>query len=364
MKVLRINNNLFMGGVERSLETNVPIHIKNGIDTDILLLNGTITDFYKSLIEKHVKIFHLGKGSLYNPLLIFKMMPYLNNYDIIHVHSFPAQYWIVIAKLLSGSKTPIIFSEHSTSNNRRKYKIFKYIDRWFYKHYQHIISISEATTINLKKEIGDDFKITTIPNGVYLEPYLKTYKKIEFVDESNVIILTQIANFRYPKDQETTIKSLQLLPQNVHLVLVGDGDNIDYCKNLANSLGVNLRVHFLGKRNDIPNIVYSSDIIVMSSIYEGFGRAAVEGMAGRKPVVASNVPGLREVVNHAGLLFEAQNEAQLADCIKKLLDSRIYYNEVAELCYQRAKEYDVSHMVKGYEDIYKEVFNRNTKKIK
>lgn len=350
-----------MGGVERSLETNVPIHIKNGIETDILLLDGTETDFYRNLVNNGVRIFSLSKGWLYNPLFIFKMIPYLKKYDLIHVHSFPAQYWIVLAKKLSRSKTPIVFSEHSTSNNRRKYKIFKYIDRWFYKHYAHIISISDATTKNLKEEIGNDFKITTIPNGVYLEPYYEVNIKIKLVEENDAKVLTQIASFRYPKDQETSIKALSLLPSNFHLVLVGTGDNIENCKHTAKKYGVEGRVHFLGKRTDIPEIIHSSDIIIMSSIYEGFGRSAVEGMAGKKPVVASNVPGLREVVKDAGLLFDAQHPEQLADCILKLSESKEYYDKIANNCFERAKDYDVSFMIKGYEDVYRRVLETYSK---
>ncbi len=359
MKVLRVINSLKMGGAERSIETNVPKHIKNGIETDVLLLSGEITPFYESLVSQGVKVFVTSKWSIYNPLNIIKIIPYIRKYDIIHVHLFPALYWVCFAKLLSFAKTPLIYTEHSTNNRRRNSFFFKPIDRFVYRQYKHIISISDATTKKLVDYIGSTHRISTIYNGVDLIPYTLKYDRLEFFPDSDKThVITQIASFRYPKDQKTTIRALKFLDDSVHAVFVGAGDEISSCKNLAEEIGVKERVHFLNNRTDIPAIVASSDIIVMSSIYEGFGRAAVEGMAGKKPVVASNVPGLCDVVKGAGLLFEAQNEGDLANCICQLLGSNSFYEEVANRCYLRSKDYDVHNMIEGYETIYYQVVKK------
>ena len=358
MKILRVISSLEMGGAERSIETNVPKHIKNGIEVDVLLLSGVITPFYESLVSQGVRIYVTSKWSIYNPLNIFKIIPYIRKYDIIHVHLFPALYWVCFAKLLSFAKTPLIYTEHSTSNRRRNNKFYKLIDRFVYRQYKHIISISDATTKNLIDHIGSGHCISTIYNGVDLSPYTKKYDRLEFFQNSNKArVITQIASFRYPKDQKTTIRALKFLDNSVHAVFVGAGEEMSGCKKLAEEIGVNERVHFLNNRTDIPAIVTSSDIIVMSSIYEGFGRAAVEGMAGKKPVIASNVPGLCDIVKGAGLLFEAQNEKELANCICQLLGSDSFYEEVANRCYIRSKDYDVHKMIAGYENVYYQVFN-------
>lgn len=356
MKVLRVINSLEMGGAERSIETNVPIHIKNGISVDVLLLSGARTPFYESLISKGVTIYVTSKTSIYNPWNIIKIIPYLRKYDIVHVHTFPAFYWVCFAKLLSFSNTTLVYTEHSTSNRRRNKPIFKLIDRFVFSRYKHIISISDATTKNLIKYIGHNHCITTIYNGVDFKPYNQVITPIElFPGSGNYRIITQIASFRYPKDQKTTIKSLIYLDPSVHAVFVGTGATMDYCKELSEELGVADRVHFLGIRTDVPTIVASSDIIVMSSIYEGFGRAAVEGMAGRKPVIASNVPGLRDIVSGAGLLFTSQKDNELAECIRRLLASSTYYDEVAKNCHERAGKYNVDRMIDGYENVYRSV---------
>lgn len=356
MKILRIINSLGMGGAERSLETNVPIHIKHGYETDILLLSPSKTPFYEKLEDSGVKIYTTSTASIYNPVHVLKIIPFLKRYDIIHVHLFPALYWACFAKIISFSKTPLIYTEHSTSNNRRGRFLFKIIDRFVYKRYCHIITISDATTRNLIEHIGPRDNVTTIYNGVNLAPFHNKCEKVELFPYSNKYkIITQIASFRYPKDQKTTIRAIRQLGDNVHLVLVGTGNTMEECMLLAKDLGVDNRVHFLKNRTDIPSIVASSDIIVMSSMYEGFGRAAIEGMAGRKPVIASDVPGLRDLVVDAGLLFPAGDDHALAECLTRLLSSSSLYDSVSSACFDRSKEYDVSKMIAGYEAVYDKV---------
>lgn len=354
MKILRVINNLNTGGAERSLETNVPIHISNGYEMDVLVLDGTASPFMKSLKEKNVRVFSTGISSLYNPLQIIKIARFIKKYDIVHVHLFPALYWVAIAKMVSRAKCHLVFTEHSTENRRRNNPIFRLFDRFIYKRYERIIAISDATCRNLSLHLGDDSRITTIPNGVDLRPYEQQYDKltIDGVDK-DAFIITQIASFRRQKDQDTTIKSLQFTNHNVHAVFAGVGDRLETCRQLARDMGLEDRVHFLGSRMDIPAIVKSSDVVVMSSNYEGFGRAAIEGMAGRKPTIATNVAGLRDVVGGAGLLFEVGDARKLAENITRLQEDGGYYNMIADKCYNRAQEYSATKMIEGYERIYK-----------
>lgn len=356
MKVLRIINSLNIGGAERSIETNVPIHIKNGIDMDVLLLNGKKTPFLENLLKKGVKVYVTAHNmSIYNPLQVFKIIPYLRKYDIVHVHLFPCQYWVAIAKIISLSKVKLVVTEHSTSNKRRKKWYFRYIDKFFYKPYKKIISISDATTYNLKKHIGNNFDIVTINNGVDLYPIHYPNRNLTHSDvfvKDNSFIISQIASLRYPKDQDTVIRALASLPKNFELLLIGDGVRKEELKRIVDELQVNERVHFLGNRTDIPDIIYMSDIIVMSSHYEGFGRAAIEGMAGGRPLIASDVAGLNDIVRGAGLLFKVGDYETLAEYILELSNNKELYKKIAHKCSERAEEYDVKKMIEGYEYVY------------
>lgn len=354
MKVLRVINSLNIGGAERSIVGNVPLHIQNGIDIEVLLLNGKETFFFKELEKNNVKIHCLGKNnSVYNPILIFKFYKYINKYDIIHVSLFPALYWIALAKLIFRSKTKLIFTEHSTYNKRMNNPLFSWTDNLIYGLYHHIVAISPETKVNLIKHLNSRKNISIISNGVDITK-IKNSKRIEIgeIFNSNKKIIIQVASFTNAKDQDTLIKALALLPIKFHLLLVGDGPRMNICKDLAKSLNVHERITFLGLRNNVEEILCSSDIVVLSSHWEGFGRSAVEGMAASKPVIASNVAGLSQIVKGAGLLFEPGDYKTLSNLIINLDKNHNLYTEVTLKCSERAQQYDIKKMVHHYERLY------------
>src|SRR5690606_14632434 len=113
MKERQIISSLNTRGCEKLITDSVEIY-QEYLNVDVLCLEKKETTFWKSLKKKSDgKISGLSTGSVYNPLLIIKIIPFLKKYDIIHVHLFPALYWVVLAKLLSLSKTPLIYTEHS-----------------------------------------------------------------------------------------------------------------------------------------------------------------------------------------------------------------------------------------------------------
>jgi glycosyltransferase involved in cell wall biosynthesis len=164
--------------------------------------------------------------------------------------------------------------------------------------------------------------------------------------------ITMVAGFRWEKDQDTLINGLKLLNDNFHLFFVGDGVRRSECEQLAKENGVADRVHFMGLRTDVPNILRASDFVVMSSHFEGLSLSSVEGMSVGKPFLSSNVNGLREVVEGAGLLFEHQDYAGFAELIKLLDVDNELYRTISKRCFERAKQFDISKMVDGYDKVY------------
>lgn len=360
MKILQIITSLNTGGAEKLLLETIPLYNKKGINVDLLLLNGMESPFLLELKKQQCcKIFSLGKGSVYSPLLIFKMIPYLKQYDVVHVHLFPSLYWVALAKLFCFNKIKIIYTEHSTNNKRRGSIISKHIDRFFYKFYKKLITIADEVDFNLKKHLGNSHsKYKLINNGVNIQVINKAipYFKTAFFDLKDIILI-QVSSFREPKDQITVINSLILLPPNVKLLLIGEGSLKTKCENLVDTLKLNKRVKFLGIRTDVPQLLKTADIVVLSSRYEGLSLSSVEGLASGKPFIASNVPGLKEVVKGAGVMFEQGNYQELADRISHLMEDKLYYNEVSKRCIERSKKYDINKMVDNHIKLYEEILD-------
>ena len=120
-------------------------------------------------------------------------------------------------------------------------------------------------------------------------------------------------------------------------------------------MGLETRVSFLGVRMDVPDILEQSDVAVLSSHWEGFGLAAVEAMAAGRPLVATDVGGLHDVVSGAGILFPHGDDKALAEKIRHLCEHPDEYRLVAEQCQKRAMKYDISIMARKYLELYKAI---------
>jgi hypothetical protein len=356
MKILQVITSLQIGGAEKLIIDMVPLFRKEGHQVDVLLFDGVETPFKKQLEELGIRILSFNvKGSVYNPVYIFNLVPIIKQYDIVHTHNTVCQYFAAMAKTFSLCKrTKFVTTEHSTNNRRRKSVYWKLSDRFMYHKYDAIVAISEKVSNLLKIHISD-LMIQVIHNGINIEAYRQVtpLSKENFVPSGSVLV-TMVSRFGEAKDQETLVRALSLLPVNYYVLLVGDGDAtlMQRCKELVLNLKLDERVIFTGIRSDIPSILKVADIVVMSSHWEGFGLAAVEGMAAGKPVVATDVPGLAEVVQEAGILFPHGEAKALADIILRLEEEPAYYRQIADRCMRRASGYDIRKTVDRYLQLY------------
>ena len=115
----------------------------------------------------------------------------------------------------------------------------------------------------------------------------------------------------------------------------------------------------MGVRPDVPDILEQSDIVVLSSHWEGLSLSSIEGMASGRPFVASDVDGLHEIVNGAGILFHEGDDIELARKIQELCENPQLYKQVARQCQERAERYDILVMANKYLELYnKLIFNQ------
>ena len=367
MRILQVITSLDMGGAEMLVVNLIPRLQALGHTVDLCVFDCTETPLTKQLKSEcpQTKIYALGHG-VYNPLYIFKLVKIMKNYDIVHTHNSSPQLFVAIASLFS--RTDIVSTEHNTSNRKRNWKWYRPIESWMYGRYNHVICISKIAEEKLREYMGGEWlvessnrykSITTINNGIDVNAISEAVpcKELLGLKESRKSIL-MVAGFRKQKNQDTIIRALTLLNQEKYEVwFAGIGERMEEVKQLALSLGVSDRVRFLGLRTDIPNVLRAADVIVMSSHWEGLSLSNVEGMSAHKPFIASDVNGLKEVTKGYGILFPHEDAKALAEEINRLASDEAYYNEIAERCYNRALEFDISNTVSGYADVYKNIFN-------
>lgn len=353
MKILHLITSLRTGGAEKLMVDLLPRLRDKGVEVDLCLHDGIDTPFRKELESKGIKVFDLGVGgSVYSPAKFLKLLPHLKNYDIIHTHNTASQLFGASGAFLTGIKA--VTTEHNTSNRRRSKKYLKPVDKWMYNRYKIVINISQKAEDNLLDYLGKTkAKVLTVNNGIDISKIQKAEPSSlfeEIATGSRKIIM--VAAFRWEKDQPTLIRTMKLLPEKFHLFLVGDGTRREEYENLIKELDLGDRVHLLGLRTDVPNLLKATDYVVMSSHFEGLSLSSVEGMAAGKPMIASNVDGLHEVVEGAGILFEHENAEELAQKILDLDQNPEKYNSVAEACKSRSRDFHIMKMVENYFEEY------------
>lgn len=351
MKILHVITSLHTGGAEHLMVDLLPRLRDLGNDVELLLFDGTHTAFYEQIESLGIKIHSLSIGrNVYSPLNIFRLVKFIRKYDVIHTHNTACQLFVPFAKCISFGGAKLFTTEHSTSNRRRGKWYFKILDKWMYSRYKKIICISEPSEDSLRGYLGNSYPVLTIKNGVDVDRFLNA----EAIDLGlgDCKKITMVAGFRYEKDQPTVIKSLKYLSGNYHVLLVGDGVKRDELKALIATEGVGDRVHLLGIRSDVPQILKSSDVVVMSSHREGLSLSNVEGMASGHPFVASDVEGLREVTDGYGVLFPHGDSQALAKIVERLCTDELYASEVVVRCQNRARQYDISVMAENYNNVY------------
>lgn len=352
MRILHVITSLQTGGAEHLLVDLLPRLRSRGRNTvELLLFNGTQTPFMEVLEEKGVKIHKLSVGgSVYNPLNIFRMIRYVVEYDIIHTHNTACQLFAPFAKMFGLSRKPLVTTEHSSNNRRRNKWWCRPIDRWMYNRYAAVVCIADQPRRNLEAHIGKRHNILTIPNGVDTERFIRPIKDITGQDK---FVITMVAGLRMEKDHEAVLRAMTHLPGNYSLQLVGGGTKEEELRAMTHELGLDDRVDFMGVRLDVPDILEQSDIVVLSSHWEGLSLSSIEGMASGRPFIASEVDGLREMVGGAGELFPHGDDKTLAAKIQHLCEHPDEYREVARRCQEKARQYDISVTVNKYLDLYK-----------
>jgi glycosyltransferase involved in cell wall biosynthesis len=362
MKILHIISSLDLGGAQKLVSDLLP-EMANHADVDIKLVVCRLTNsmLEQHLIESGIKIISLDTPER-SVSLISKLRPLIKEADLVHAHLFPINYIVALANI--SISRPLVFTEHSTHNRRRDHNLLRQVERWMYSRYSKIGCISHATATNLSEWIGESLSLTRlriIENGINLNAFERGEKiavKNIFGRDGKPMLM--VSRFVPAKDQATVIRALPYVSnQDIFIAFAGDGETLENMKSLAKDLGVDERVIFLGNRNDIPNLIKSAWIGIQSSHWEGFGLTAVEMMAGGLPVIASDVEGLRQVVESVGEIFPHGNHKVLATIINNLDHNTGASDKMIEKGKERSQEFSIRRTATRYLNLYKEILENS-----
>ena len=312
----------------------------------------------------HKKRFFVSFHKLKESYFFFrKLKPH-----IVHTRNWQGLDAFIAAYL---AKVPIlIHGEHGfdladiLTTNRKK-KVFR---QFVYYKADHLITVSQ----NLKKKIIKEYdispdKISYIPNGVDLEKFncsnsppkdiLVFRQKFDFI-LGIVARLDPIKNHIFLFD--TFKKFSSQIEQKSCLLVVGDGFLEKELQNYVFKNSLENSIYFLGNRKDIPRVLRIFDVFILPSIMEGMPNTVLEAMASCVPVIASNVGGIPEIIDHGrtGFLFSPERKEELLSQLIKLCGDSLSLQKISVQARQEVeKKFSFFLMFKRYKEIYENLLN-------
>ncbi len=210
-----------------------------------------------------------------------------------------------------------------------------------------VVAVSEAVKQHLCTQGLDKRKIRVVHNGVDLErfhPASLFDAKLALGFDPTAPIIGIFGRLSEEKGQRVALEAMFLLlkefPKTL-LIIVGDGPDLEELQVCIDALGIRGSVEFAGFAFDIRPILFACDVVLVPSLKEGFGLAAVEAMAAGKPVVASSVGGLPEIVKHdeTGFLVEPNNPSVLAEALARLIGDPQLAQQMGQHGRERAEKF-------------------------
>lgn len=367
IRVLHVLSALDGGGVEMMLQNYC-----TKIDDDKITFDFAVHGTGEGDIEKQMKqygcsVFHLTpkKVSLRGNIRDLQNVIKKGNYDIVHVHQNSVSFVALAIAKVNGVKIRIV---HAHGLGRNKEPIIVLSKKMFYR----VLNFITAT----------DFWACGENAGTWL--YGKRWHKLKnkyimrnaidadkfIFDEQMRIntrrtqnlegkrVLIYVARMEKGKNQEFLLPVMKELPDNYHLLLIGNGKTESFIKNKILEEGLENKITALGRRSDIPALLCASDLFLFPSLHEGLGIVAIEAQANGLPIIASTgIPNdtyITDIIKYVELDTEKWVKAILDTEFNEALYRKDYNTKVCELGYSINEEYlkyqdKIMYMIKRYQ---------------
>jgi len=298
--------------------------------------------------------------------------------DVFHAHD-----WLVADAgigLKHVFRRPLLTTIHSTEIGRRNGIHFDYekmiheTEAWLTYEAWRVICCSDYMVSHVRWAFGlPEDKLVMVPNGVNAEAYSKADRndlnqfrgKFALPEEKIVLFVGRLV---YEKGVHVLVNAIPkvLEKANAKFIIVGNGYMKEQLSSLVKNVGLAHKVLFTGFVDDetLRRLQKCADVSVVPSLFEPFGIVALEAMAAKSPLVASDTGGLSEIVEHdvTGVKVYANNPDSLAWGITKVLQDETYANQIRRNAYEKVREkYDWNKIAQQTKTVYEAVLDEYSK---
>ena len=287
--------------------------------------------------------------------------------EILHVHyAIPHATSAYLAKQILNSKAsniPVITTLHGTDITLiGSDPTYKQVVDFSINQSDGVTAVSEYLKNETYRLFDINKEIKVIPNFIDLDRFKKSkkehFKKAICPEDEKIV--THVSNFREVKRVTDVVAAFNKVLENgvqAKLLMVGDGPERAKAEQKCRELGICNHVRFLGKQDQVEEVLSISDLFMIPSGSETFGLAALEAMSCSVPVISSNIGGLPEVNIHGetGYLCELADVECMGRCATEILTNEELHTRMAKAARKRAEIFEMSKVITEYEKYYEEV---------
>lgn len=370
-RILHIIPTLDQSGAEKQLALTA-LHLPRE-KYDVRVIAVTRGGHYERVLhDAGVDVHVIGKRFKWDPMTLYRLYAMIKEFqpDIVQTWLFAGNaYGRVAAR---WAKVPhIIASERCVDEWKSGYHFL--IDRFLMRWTDRIVVNAEGIRRFYVRQGLTDQSITTIPNAIEPKPIdnSPTTKIRESLGVPLEVPLVGFIGRLWPQKRVQDLiwatDILRMSGWNFRVVIVGDGPRRVALKRFADALEIMPIVHFVGHRNDVPEIMRALDMLVLPSKFEGLPNVALEAMMAGKPVVGTRIAGTDEVVvdGETGILVPPQQPLELARAIRSILADPALGKRMGAAGRDRVlSHFSIEGMIAKYERLYDEILQPSVSSVR
>ncbi len=276
-------------------------------------------------------------------------------YDVVHIHSY-RDYIVPAAAARLARISAVVMTRHLPHPFRNRLTAYLCSKVFF----GAIIAVSESIRRTLLSSGAKADRVFVVENGIDLSPWQgpeNSSIRFELGIPAGTFVVAAAGRLAAEKGFDVLLRSVALARGrgiDVACVIAGQGEQLPFLEQLRTELGLGSRVHFLGFRRDMPAVFAAADVVAVPSTWqEPFGYTVVEAFATGRPVIASRVGGIPEIVTpQTGYLTAPGDAEEIEQAITALARNPAQRAAMGEAARRRVQDFSVDKCVQGIEAVY------------
>ncbi len=353
-KILLVIKTLGVGGAERLILQAAPCLSKSRNFSYSVLFLSEPSSLAGEIEKRGISVSGAGfRSSFPTPSGWRSLKSAAQQADLVHAHLPVAGFFSLLA---AGGK-PVVYTEHTIPTHH--HPLTRLAGKWAYPKYTRLIGVSGAVAEAVSKIAGKNASV--IENGVDLSAFQNARPATNLPVPADALVILMLGRLVADKNPLLAVRVMKRIAgefPKAHLLFAGEGPLQSDCEEEAKRLGLGEKVHFLGLRSDVPNLLARADVVLNTSRVEGHPIGLIEAQAAGKAAIAPQAGGVPEVIRagETGILYPAGDEEACAKAVVELLDNQTLRDRMGEAGRKNARErFDIARWVERHESLYEEI---------